>query len=38
VAKGRRGHAKLRGRRAKAQVIGYDNECVQVCEVATIHC
>jgi hypothetical protein len=38
MAEGRCGHAKLRRRRAKAQLIGDDDECVQVREVATIHC
>src|SRR6266436_1380610 len=31
-------HAKLRRRRAKAQMIGDGDECIQVCEFATIHC
>jgi hypothetical protein len=32
------GHAKLRGRRAKAQVIGDDDKRIQVGKFATIHC
>jgi hypothetical protein len=31
-------YAKLRRRRAKAQMIGDDDECIQVREFATIHC
>jgi hypothetical protein len=37
MAEGGSRHAKLRGRRAKAQVIGDDDKGVQVREIATIH-
>jgi len=38
MAQGGSSHAKLRRRRAKAQMIGDGDECIQVCEFATIHC
>jgi len=38
MAERRCSHAKLRGRRAKAPVIGDDDKGVQVGKIATIHC
>ena len=38
MTESRCGHAKLRGRRAKAQVIGDDDKRIQVRKFATIHC
>jgi hypothetical protein len=38
MAQGGSSYAKLRRRRAKAQMIGDDDECIQVREFATIHC
>jgi hypothetical protein len=38
MTEGGSGHAKLRRRRAKAQMIGDDDKRIQVGKFATIHC